>query len=329
MSGDCWRLSSRDGIELSVFAYGATLQEVVVPDRDGRRENVALGFDTVAEYRARGDAYFGATIGRYANRIAEGRFELDGVMYALSQNDRGNCLHGGTLGFDKQTWHRRTEAEDSITLGYVSADGEMGFPGRLDVEVTYALRGSEVRIDFRAASDAPTVVNLTNHTCWNLAGVEAATPEGARDHVLQLEASMCTPLDDLGIPTGEVRPVAGTTIDFRSARAVGDADLDHNVVLDTAHGLRRAAALWDPETGRSLEVSTTEPCLQVWTGGTLKAPHGPGSCVALESQHAPDSPNRPLFPSTVMRPGDLFASTTVFRFSDARRAASSLLDAVG
>jgi len=320
MSADRWHLSSRDGIELTVLAYGATLQEIVVPDRDGRRENVALGFGTVAEYRAHGDAYFGAAIGRYANRIASGRFTLDGRTYSLSQNDCGNCLHGGTLGFDKQTWHRRAADEGSVKLGYVSRNGEMGFPGGMDVEVTYQLRGREVRIEFRAASDAPTVVNLTNHTCWNLAGVEAAAPDGARDHLLELEASTYTPLDRAGIPTGETRPVAGTAVDFRTARPVGDPDFDHNVVLDTARGLRRAAHLSDPKTGRSLEVWTTEPCVQVWTGGTLGAPHGPGSCVALETQHAPDSPNRPEFPSTVLRPGGLFVSTTVFRFGEVIRA---------
>lgn len=320
MTRDAWRLSSRDGIEVCVLAYGGTLQEIVVPDRNGRRENVALGFGTVAEYRAHGDAYFGAAIGRYANRIAEGRFALDDRMYLLPRNDRGNCLHGGPLGFDKRTWRPRAADDSSVTLGYISADGEMGFPGRLDVEVTYALRGRELRIEFRATSDAPTLVNLTNHTCWNLRGAEAAAPNSARDHLLELEASRYTPLDDTGIPTGELRPVDGTAADFRTARLVGRDDLDHNVVLDGAEGLRRAARLADPETGRTLEVWTTEPCLQVWTGGTLAAPHGPGSCVTLETQHAPDSPNRPQFPSTILRPGDLFASTTVFRFSDASPA---------
>ncbi|MGZ4314250.1 MAG: aldose epimerase family protein, partial [Gaiellaceae bacterium] len=229
MSGDNWILSSRDGIEIGVLAYGATLQEVVVPDRDGRRENVALGFGTVAEYRAHGAAYFGATIGRYANRIAEGRFTLGGRTYRLPRNDRGNCLHGGPLGFDKRTWRRRAADDSSVTLGYISADGEMGFPGTMDVEVTYALRDREVRIDYRATSDAPTLVNLTNHTCWNLGGAEAAAPDSARDHLLELEASRYTPLDDTGIPTGELRPVGRTAVDFRTTRLVGGANLDHNV----------------------------------------------------------------------------------------------------
>ncbi len=316
MGDDHWRLASRDGIAIDVLAYGATLREIVVPDRDGRRENVALGFDTVAEYRAHGDAYFGAAIGRYANRIAQGRFTLDGRTYSLPQNDRGNCLHGGTLGFDKRTWTRHAADDRSITLGYVSPDGEMGFPGRLEVEVTYEVRGRELRVDFRARSDATTVVNLTNHTCWNLAGVEAAGPGSARDHVLGLEASTYTPLDDAGIPTGEIRAVAGSTVDFRTARAVGDAGLDHNVVLDTAHGLRRAASLAHTGSGRSLEVWTTEPCMQVWTGGALPAPYGAGCCVALETQHAPDSPNRPEFPTTILAPGRQFGSTTVFRFGE-------------
>jgi aldose 1-epimerase len=321
MTGDRWLLSSPRGIELSVLAYGATLQEVVVPDRDGGRANVVLGFETVAEYQAHGDAYFGATIGRYANRIADGRFTLDNRTYSLPRNDRGNCLHGGPRGFDKRTWRRRAADECSVTLGYVSADGEMGFPGRMDVEVAYALRETELRIDFRATSDAPTVVNLTNHTCWNLSGADAAVPESARAHLLELEASTYTPVDDTGVPSGEMISVDGTSVDFRAPHPIGGADLDHNVVLDAAEGLRRAARLSDPDTGRSLEVWTTEPCLQVWTGGALAAPYGPRCCIALETQHAPDSPNQPRFPSTVLRPGNLFTSTTVYRFGGSRVAA--------
>lgn len=309
-TGDCRRLAAA-GIEISVLAYGATLQEVRVPDRGGVLENVALGFATVAEYEAHPQAYFGATIGRYANRIAGGRFALDGRTYELPRNDRGNCLHGGPRGFDKQAWRWLPAAEDSLALGLVSPDGDMGFPGELAVEVTYTVRAGEVRIDFRATTDASTVVNLTNHTCWNLAGAAAGS---VREHTLQLDASSHTPLDGTGIPTGEIVPVDGTPIDFRSARPVGDADLDHNVVLDAADGLRRAAGLADPRSRRTLEVWTTEPCVQVWTGGTLGAPFGPGSCVALETQHAPDSPNQPAFPTTVLRPDDVFRSSTVFRF---------------
>lgn len=319
MSLDRWCLSSREGIEISVLAYGARLHEVVVPDRSGTRDNVALGFGTVAEYRAHGASYIGASIGRYANRIAGGRFTLDGRTYTLPRNDRGNCLHGGPLGFDKHVWKRRTEGEGSVTLGYVSADAEMGFPGRLDVEVTYSLHGRDVRLDFRATCDAPTHVNLTNHTCWNLGGAGSAPPDSTRDHLLELEASAYTPLDETGIPLDGVKPV-DRAVDFRTARPIGDADLDHNLVLDAAPGLRRAGRLSDPSAGRSLEVWTTEPCIQVWTGGTLPAPYGPRSAVALETQHAPDSPNHPEFPSTVLRPRDVFASTTVFRFGDASRA---------
>lgn len=320
MSVDRWRLASGEAVEIGVLAYGATLQEVVVPDRHGTAENVALGFATVAEYRAHGDTYFGASIGRYANRIAGGRFTLDGRTYTLPQNDRGNCLHGGPLGFDKRIWEHRADGEGSVTLGYESADGEMGFPGRLDVEATYTVRGREVRIDYRATCDATTHVNLTNHTCWNLGGAAAAAPESTRGHVLELDASSYTPLDETGIPLGGVGPVDGTVVDFRAARPVGGDDLDHNLVLDPAVGLRRAARLSDPASGRSLEVWTTQPCIQVWTGGTLPPPYGPGSCIALETQHAPDSPNRPQFPSTVLRPGDVFAATTVFRFGEATPA---------
>jgi aldose 1-epimerase len=311
VSVDHWRLGLRDGIEIAVLAYGATLQEVVVADGSGVRENVALGFDTVGEYAAHPDDYLGATIGRYANRIAGGRFTLDGRTHELERNDRGNCLHGGSRGFDKRVWRCVHEGESSVTLGYVSPDGEMGFPGRLAVEVTYAVRAAELLVSFRATTDAPTVVNLTNHSCWNLGGAGSGD---VREHVLQIDASTFTPLDDNGIPTGETAAVAGTPVDFRSPRRVGDRDLDHDVVLEPARGLRRAASLAHPGSGRTLELRTTEPCLQVWTGGTLSDPYGPGSGMALETQHAPDSPNRPQFPSTVLRPGEVLDSTTLFRF---------------
>jgi aldose 1-epimerase len=304
-SRDHWRLAAHDGIELVVLGYGATIREVVVPDG----ENVALGFDTVAEYEAHPDDYLGATIGRYANRIAGGRFALDGRTHELPRNDRGNCLHGGSRGFDKRMWSCVRVDESSLTLGYASPDREMGFPGALAVEVTYAVRATDLHVSFRATTDAPTVVNLTNHTCWNLAGAG-----DVREHVLRLDASTFTPLDDTGIPTGETATVAASPVDFRDPRPLGDSDLDHNVVLDRETGLRRAASLAHPASGRTLEVWTTEPCLQVWTGGTLHPPYGPGSGIALETQHAPDSPNRPGFPSVVLRPGDVFESTTVFRF---------------
>jgi len=299
-----------------VLAYGATLQELLVPGPDGRAVNVALGYATAAEYRVRPASFLGATVGRYANRIAGGRFALDGRSYELPRNDRGNCLHGGPDGFAKRTWTCMREDDASVTLSYASADGEMGFPGNLAVEVTYALHDWELRLDFRATTDAPTVVNLTNHSCWNLAGAEAG-PARLRTHTLRLDAAHYTPLDETGIPLGEIAPVDGTAVDFRAARLLGDADLDHNVVLDAGDRVRRAARLVDPRGGRSLEVWTTEPCVQVWTGGTLTPPHLPGGGIALETQHAPDSPNQPGFPSTVLRPGETFVSTTLFRFAAA------------
>ena len=311
---DHWRLRSRSGLEASVLAYGATLQEMIVPRADGRAENVALGYSTVAEYRAHPHTYLGATIGRYANRIAGGRFTLDGRTYELPRNDRGNCLHGGTAGFDKRGWTCVRADDASVTLAYRSADGEMGFPGSLAVQVTYALRERGLRLDFRATTDAPTVVNLTNHTCWNLAGADAG-PARLRTHTLQIDAPRYTPLDETGIPRGVIEPVDGTAVDFRAARALGDADLDHSVVLDGAGNTRPVACLSDPVSGRSLEVWTTEPCLQIWTGRTLRSPHAPGSGVALETQHAPDSPNQAAFPSTVLRPGETFESTTTFGFA--------------
>ncbi|MDT0443758.1 aldose epimerase family protein [Streptomyces johnsoniae] len=328
-----WTLS-RGGTRLRVLSYGGIVQSLEVPDRDGRAANVSLGFDRLDPYVA-DSPYFGALIGRYGNRIAEGRFTLDGAEYRLPVNDGPNSLHGGDIGFDKRVWDVTPSAPATLTLRYISPDGEMGYPGTLDVEVEYALgeRG-DFRIDYRATTDAPTVVNLTSHVYFNLAGEGSG---GIHDHRLSLPASRYTPVGETLIPTGEPATVEGTPFDFRRAKTIGD-DLraghrqllhaqgyDHNLVLDkgSTPEPERAATLYDPSSGRLMTVSTTEPGVQFYSGnfldGTLVGTSGrtyrQGDGLCLETQHFPDSPNRPDFPSTVLRPGDTYRSTTVHSFT--------------
>ncbi len=313
-------LGVRGGVEASVLTYGATLQSVLAPDRDGERANLALGFATPEGYVENVGHFFGATIGRYANRIAGGRFTLDGVVHELDRNDHDNCLHGGSRGFDTHAWDVLEAAGNMLRLGYSSPDGEMGFPGDLDVRVEYRVDGLELRIDYEAETTAATVVNLTNHTCWNLSGEGSGS---VAEHVLTLNASAYTPTDARLIPTGELLPLDGTPLDFRVPAPVGARDFDNNVVIDRRDdSLVLAARLFEPASGRSLDVLTTEPGLQLYTGTALDGsfvgpsgrPYRRGDCVALETQHFPDSPNHRAFPSTVLRPGETFRSTTVFRF---------------
>jgi aldose 1-epimerase len=319
---DLFVLGRPDGVEASILTYGAALQALLAPDRDGQRGNVALGFDTLAGYVENEGHYFGATVGRYANRIGEARFALDGVVHEIDRNDGQNCLHGGARGFDTRVWDVVEARGEMLRLAYTSPDGEMGFPGDLDVRVEYRLDGADLRIDYEATTSAPTVVNLTNHTCWNLAGEGSGSVDG---HVLTLNASAFTPVDGSLIPTGDIRPVEGTPLDFRVSTPIGarGRGYDHNVVVDRRDdSLVLAARVLEPASGRTLEVLTTEPGLQLYTGtaldgslvGTSGRPYRRGDCVALETQHFPDSPNRPAFPSTVLRPGATFRSATVFRF---------------
>ncbi|QGV80788.1 aldose epimerase family protein [Streptomyces ficellus] len=285
----------RGGTRVAVLTYGGIVQSVEVPDRDGAVANVVLGYGSPGGYEADPGPYFGALVGRYANRIAGGAFTLDGRVHRLARNGGPNCLHGGERGFDKRVWD--AEAVDGgVRLSRVSPDGEEGFPGRLEVSATYTLDADgALRIAYRAVTDAPTVVALTNHSYWNLGG----------GHELRLAAGHFTPLDGSAIPTGEVASVAGTRFDFRTPRPVGTG-LDHNFVLDGDRD-GPAAELYSPRSGRLLTVRTTEPGLQVY------APEHPDG-VALETQAFPDSPNRPRFPSTVLRPGEVYASETVYAF---------------
>jgi aldose 1-epimerase len=330
---DRWTLDG--GMTVAILTYGGIVQRLEVPDRSGVPANVVLGLPTFDDYRAGNGPYLGALIGRYANRIAGGAFTLDGRAYRLPVNNPPNSLHGGTEGFDKRVW-TATGTGDGVELAYTSPDGEMGFPGTLSVTVRYTLTADNgLRIEYQASTDAPTVVNLTNHSYLNLAGEAAGTVEG---HRLRLNAGRYTPTDATSIPTGELVPVAGTPFDFTATHAVGeriDGDdeqlrfglgYDHNYVLDRPAGaegtLVLAARVEEPGSGRVLEVETTEPGVQLYSGnqldgsltGTGGVAYGPRAGLCLETQHFPDSPNQPGFPSTVLRPGEVSRSVTVYRF---------------
>ncbi len=330
---DRFELSNARGLELAVMSYGATLISVRPLDRDGRREDVVLGFEVFDDYLTRA-RYFGSVVGRYGNRIAHGRFVLDGAPFQLAVNNGANHLHGGVRGFDKVVWQAepfRSGDNTGVAFTYTSADGEEGYPGTLTASVTYTLTpGNELRLDYRATTDRPTPLNLTNHSYFNLAGRGITDILG---HYLTLDADRYTPVDATQIPTGEIAAVAGTPFDFRTAAAIGariDADeeqlrrgngYDHNFVVNgwasASLRLRHAARAVDPSSGRTLDVATTEPGIQFYAGNNLDlARNGFGRRTAfcLETQHFPDSPNHPQFPSTILRPGQIFESTTVFTF---------------
>jgi aldose 1-epimerase len=334
-----YTLKNAKGMEIQITPYGATLVSVKVPDRAGNVADVVLGFDSLEGYtQTPAPPYFGATIGRYGNRIAAGKFTLDGTTYTLAINNGKNSLHGGTRGFDKVIWTAKpasTADTSSIELTYLSKDGEEGYPGNLNVTVTYTLTANnEIRIHYTAVTDKDTVFNPTNHSYFNLAGHDSGDILG---HVVTINADRYTPVDAGLIPTGELRKVEATPFDFRQPHAVGErinaADqqlkfgggYDHNWVLNRATGLEFAARVLDPKSGRVLEAFTTEPGLQFYTSNFLDGSfHGKGgkpynyrAALTLETQHYPDSPNHPDFPSTVLKPGQLFDSTTVFRFSTA------------
>ncbi|MFF8275136.1 aldose epimerase family protein [Streptomyces lateritius] len=288
-----WTLE-RGGVRVRLLTYGGIVQSVATPDRDGVPGETVLGFPDLGGYLKRPEPYFGALVGRYANRIAGGVFTLDGRTHRLARNGGPHSLHGGERGFDKRVWDAE-EVEGGVRLSRVSPDGEEGFPGRLEVSATYTLdEDGALRIAYRALTDAPTVVALTNHAYWDLGG----------EHELRVTAGYFTPKDGTGIPTGEIAPVGGTRLDFRTLRPAG-VGIDDNFVLDA--GAPDAAELYSPVTGRVVTVETSEPGLQVYADAMF-------SGIALETQHFPDSPNRPEFPSTVLRPGERYASETVYRF---------------
>lgn len=333
---EIYTLKNRLGAEARVMTLGATLVSLKVPGRGGRFDDVVLGFDRLETYED-DTHYIGQVIGRYANRIAKGRFTLNGVEYKLAVNNGENHLHGGVRGFDKVVWTARPLSArngSALELTYVSRDGEEGYPGTLTVKATYTLTdANELRIDYAATTDKDTVVNLTNHSYFNLAG------HGSGDilnHRLMINAARFTPTDAASIPTGELRSVAGTPFDFRRPRTIGErieqdeeqlkfgSGYDHNFVVNGRAGaLRLAARVSEPTSGRAMEVWTTEPGVQLYTGNFLEGtadgkggkPYGRRYGLCLETQHFPDSPNRPSFPSTVLRRGARFRSTTVYKFS--------------
>jgi aldose 1-epimerase len=336
---EIFTLTSGNGMEVRTTSYGAAIVSVRVPDRSGAVADVVLGFDTLDDYVAK-NRYFGVVVGRYGNRIAKGRFTLDGRTYELATNNGANHLHGGVKGFDKALWRAEPFERDGragVAYSYVSQDGEEGYPGALRVRVTYTLSPSnELTADYEATTDKATPVNLTQHSYFNLAG------DGSGDilgHQLTLDADRFTPVDETLIPTGELAPVAGTPFDFRQPDAIGariGADhqqlrfgngYDHNWVVNRkGAGLAHAARVVEPKTGRTLDVSTTEPGVQFYSGnfldGTVTGKSGRvyqrryGLC--LETQHFPDSPNHPDFPSTILRPGERLQSKTVFAFGVTR-----------
>ncbi|MFG2512815.1 aldose epimerase family protein [Streptomyces sp. NPDC048584] len=304
-----WTLE-RAGVRVRILSYGGIVQDVEVPDRDGRAGNVVLGFSDLDGYLRHPEPFLGALIGRYANRIAGARFSLEGREHTLAANNGPNSLHGGARGFDKRVWDVSPVAH-GLRLSLVAEDGEEGFPGRLEVAVTYSLdeRGA-LGIAYEAVADAPTHVNLTNHSYWNLAGSGSAS-----GHELRLAASRYTPSGADLIPSGELADVTGTRFDFREARKAGSG-YDDNYALDkgVTAAPEEIGELYDPASGRVLTVATTEPGIQLYTADHIGEPFTPGDGIALETQHFPDSPNRPEFPSTVLRPGEVFRSETVYGF---------------
>ncbi len=329
---DIYTLKS-PAVEARVMTYGAILVSIKTADKTGKVDDVVLGYDSVAGYVGDGKTYFGAIVGRYGNRIAKGKFSLDGQEYTLPINNAPNSLHGGTVGFDKHVWTAK-EVPDGVELTLISKDGDQGYPGTLTAHVKYTLKGSALRIDYTATTDKDTVLNLTNHSYFNLSG--ASSGSSILDDEIMLNADRYTPVDATLIPTGELPGVAGTPFDFRQSRAIGarindqneqlkyGGGYDHNWVLNGKNGVEKVAAkVHDPRTGRLLTVTTTEPGVQFYTGNSIAGPlHGKdggtyvkNSGLCLETQHFPDSPNHPAFPTTELKPGQTMHSATTFTFS--------------
>jgi aldose 1-epimerase len=333
-SADLYILTNAGGAEVRITNFGATVTSLKVADKQGKLENVVLGFPSVEGYASeayrKANPYFGAVIGRYANRIGNAGFKLGGKEYKLAANNGPNNLHGGPQGFDRVLWQGREGPGAAVELTYLSKDGDQGFPGNLSVKVVYTLTDdNKLKIDYTATTDKETVVNLTQHSYFNLAGAGSGDVLG---HQLQINADNFTPIDKVSIPTGALQAVAGTPFDFRTAKEIGrdlNADdeqlengngYDHNFALNGAGGaLRPAATVTEPKSGRKMEARTTEPGVQLYIGNFLDGSLGPafgkrmGFC--LETQRFPDSPNRPEFPSATLKPGETYRSSTVYKFS--------------
>jgi aldose 1-epimerase len=330
-------LANGAGMSAKIMTLGATLQSLIVPDKAGHKDDVVLGYDTAQEYLTRPN-FFGASVGRYANRIAKGKFALDGKTYALATNDGPNSLHGGTKGFDKRIWKIDSVSngpEAKVVLSYVSADGEEGFPGEMKVTATYSLNEqNELKLEYRATTSKPTVLNLTNHSYFNLSGNDARDVMG---NLVTLHAARYTPVDATLIPTGERRAVAGSPFDFRAPHRVGDRirdakdqqirfgrGYDHNFIVDGNAGtLRPAAVVQDPASGRTMEMSVTAPGIQFYTGnfmdgtffGKSSRAYRQGDAICLEPGVFPDSPNHADFPTARLNPGQSYVNTMVYKFS--------------
>jgi aldose 1-epimerase len=336
---EAYTLTNKRGSKVKIITYGARVVSIDVPSRDGKPGDVSLGYDNIEAYE-KDSSYLGAIIGRYGNRIAKGRFSLDGVTYTLATNNNGNHLHGGLRGFDKVVWQAKGSIVGGVAqlkLTYLSKDNEEGYPGNLAVTVTYTWTDrNALKIVYSATTDKPTVLTLTNHTYFNLAGAGVGE---ILNHELRINALRFTPTDETSIPTGELRSVKGTPLDFTKSTAIGSrikdkyeqlisgSGYDHNFVLNKPlGGLGLAAEAYEPTSGRVLRVYTTEPGLQFYSGNFLNGatgkqgllyPRRSGFC--LEAEHYPDSPNKPKFPSTVLRPGEHYTQTTIYEFSTRQR----------
>ena len=323
-----YTLTNPSGMIVNILNYGGYVTNIIVPDKAGVKEDVVLGFDSLAGYLQQGNPFMGCIVGRYANRIAKGKFTLDGKSYNLATNNNGNSLHGGLKGFDKAIWASQQQGDKSLLLTYTSKDGEEGYPGTLQVQVVYTLTpANELKIDYSAETDKPTVVNLTNHSYFNLSAGKDSTILG---HQLMLAADKYTAVDATLIPTGELPPVKGTAMDFTKPTTIGTdiakvaGGYDHNWVLNkNGDSASLAATVYHEPSGRFMEVFTTQPGIQFYTGNFLNGAltgkggikHVKHSGLCLETQHFPDSPNQPSFPSTVLRPGEKYHETTIYKFS--------------
>jgi aldose 1-epimerase len=324
-----YTLTNSSGMQVTILNYGGTVTKIIVPDKNGNPGDVVLGFDSFDGYLQKNNPFFGSLVGRYANRIANGKFTLDGKTYTLAGNDHGNSLHGGNKGYDKVIWNAEKLGETSLKLTYQSKDGEEGYPGNLTAQVIYTL-GSDnsLKLDYTATTDKATPVNLTSHCYFNLSAGKDST---ILNHHLQINADKYTPVNDQLIPTGKIADVKGTSMDFTTAKAIGrdiqnvKGGYDHNWVLNkTGNGLEKVVSLYDSASGRFMEVFTTEPGIQFYSGNFLNGTllhtkngqkyikHG---ALCLETQHYPDSPNEPSFPSTILKPGETYRHTTVYKFS--------------
>ncbi len=332
---ELFTLENKNGVRAKITSYGGTIVSLKVPDKQGRFADVVLGYDKLEDY-VKSHAFFGAIVGRYANRIANGTFTLEGREYRLAVNNGPNSLHGGKVGFDKKVWSPQKACHPSaagLELTYTSPDGEEGYPGTLKCKVTYLLTNdNELRIEYHATTDKATVLNLTNHSYFNLAGEGSGS---VLDHHIMINADYFTPGNADLIPSGEKESVAGTPMDFTKMRCIGeriDEDYeplkfgmgyDHNYIISGGSGLKTAARVWDPQSGRTMTVETTEPAVQFYTSNHLKKMTGCKNghaydfrdALCLETQHYPDSPHHPNFPSTVLVPGDTYQQSTVYAFT--------------